>query len=55
VAVVRDLTAGAGRRTAAGGGPGALRLLVAHEVRNPLSAVKIALQTLGGTGLTQSV
>ena len=48
VAVVRDLTAGRQQADAAlrAEDLGRFASLVAHEVRNPLSAVKIALQTL---------
>jgi signal transduction histidine kinase len=48
VAVVRDLTAGQPQADAAIRADDLARFasLVAHEVRNPLSAVKIALQTL---------
>jgi signal transduction histidine kinase len=48
VAVVRDLTAGQQQADAALRAEDLARFasLVAHEVRNPLSAVKIALQTL---------
>lgn len=48
VAVVRDLTAGGEQTDAALRAEDLARFasLVAHEVRNPLSAVKIALQTL---------
>jgi len=48
VAVVRDLTAGSRQADAALRAEDLARFasLVAHEVRNPLSAVKIALQTL---------
>jgi signal transduction histidine kinase len=48
VAVVRDLTAGHEQADAALRAEDLARFasLVAHEVRNPLSAVKIALQTL---------
>lgn len=48
VAVVRDLTAGVSQADATLRAEDLARFasLVAHEVRNPLSAVKIALQTL---------
>jgi signal transduction histidine kinase len=48
IAVVRDLTAGHDRADAALRAEDLARFasLLAHEVRNPLSAVKIALQTL---------
>src|SRR5437763_1833785 len=48
VALVRDLTAGQQQANAALRAEDLARFasLVAHEIRNPLSAVKIALQTL---------
>jgi len=56
VALVRDRTAGAAKADAAMRAEDLARFasLVAHEVRNPLSAVKIALQTLERHGALAS-